>query len=116
MWKYYFLKVLLKTGSVNKHESSLATGMKFPAHKHWNCSSSSKGFSPFWGSRKCLSQNCCRLLAEMVKHRKVMRMKKLHVILASCLPCSEVLVLESGLGSRPKVLGSAVVIWNPLSC
>lgn len=49
-------------------------------------------------------------------HEDVPRMKKLHVILASCLPCSEVLVLESGLGSRPKVLGSAVVIWNPLSC
>lgn len=67
MWKCYYLKILLKTRSTNKHESSLAIGMKFPAGKHWSYSSSSKGVSPFSGSRKCLSQNCARLLAEMVK-------------------------------------------------
>lgn len=44
------------------------------------------------------------------------RMKKLHMILSSCLPHSEVLVLESGLGSRARVLGSAVVIWSTPSC
>lgn len=177
MWKCYFLKILLKTRSVNKHESSLVTGMKFPASKHWKYSSISKGVSPFCGSRKCLSQNCCRLLAEMVKRTKATRtcwgwktftvvfalvflicvknlqtqgrttkghrvlfdenmQKKLSFCLTwggyqfvslNChqtslierhnsliwdfdLLCSEALVLESALGSRAKVVGSALLI------
>lgn len=54
MWKCYFLKILLKTRSVNKHKSSLATGIRFPAGKHCNYPSSFKGVSPFCGSRKRL--------------------------------------------------------------
>lgn len=51
-------------------------------------------------------------------HEDLPEMRKLHRILASCLPHSEVLLLESRLGSRTnsRVLGSAVVIWSTSSC
>lgn len=82
MQSCYFLKILLKTRSMNKHESNLATGKKFLAGKCWNYFSCSKGVSPFCGSRKYLSQSCCRIVGRDGKvkrgHKDLLRMKNLH--------------------------------------